>query len=83
ATAKAVALNVTVVNATAGGSVTVYPADLSVPTASAISFAPGRSRASNALVRLSTDGEGRLGVAATFAGAGQVHVILDVAGYFE
>lgn len=83
ATAKAVALNVTVVNATAGGSVTVYPADLSVPTASAISFVPGRSRASNALVRLSTDGEGRLGVAATFGGAGQVHVILDVAGYFE
>lgn len=83
ATAKAVALNVTVVAATAGGSVTVYPADLSVPTASAISFVPGRSRASNALVRLSTDGEGRLGVAAIVGGAGQVHVILDVAGYFE
>jgi hypothetical protein len=83
ATAKAVALNVTVVNATAGGSVSVYPANLSVPVASAISFAPGGSRASNALVRLSTDGEGRIGVTASLGLTGQVEVILDVAGYFE
>ena len=82
-TAKAVALNVTVVNATGYGSVTVYPANLSVPVASAISFVPGGSRASNALVRLSTDGEGRLGVAANLGLTGQVDVILDVAGYFE
>jgi hypothetical protein len=83
ATAKAVALNVTVVNATGGGTVTVYPANLSVPVASAISFVPGGSRASNALVRLSTDGEGRIGVTATLGLTGQVEVILDVAGYFE
>jgi hypothetical protein len=82
-TAKAVALNVTVVNATGGGNVTVYPANLSVPLASAISFAPGGSRASNALVRLSTDGEGRIGVTATLGLTGQVDVLLDVAGYFE
>jgi len=83
ATAKAVALNVTVVNATGSGSVTVYPSNLSVPVASAISFLPGGSRASNALVRLSTDGEGRLGVVANLGLTGQVEVILDVAGYFE
>jgi hypothetical protein len=63
--------------------VTIYPANLSVPVASAISFAPGRSRASNTLVRLSTDGEGRIGVAANLGLTGQVEVILDVAGYFE
>jgi len=82
-TAKAVALNVAVVNATASGSVTVYPSNLSVPLASAISFVPGGTRASNALVRLSTDGEGRIGVTANLGLTGQVEVILDVAGYFE
>ena len=83
ATAKAVALNVTAVNATGTGSLTVYPANLSVPLASVVSFMPGWNRASNALVKLSTDGEGRIGVAANLGLTGQVDVILDVAGYFE
>ena len=80
ATAKAVALNVTALNATANGHVILYPANLSVPVSRTVSFAPGKSRASNSLIRLSTDGEGRLGV---FTGSGQVDVIVDVAGYFE
>jgi hypothetical protein len=54
-----------------------------VPMASSLFFVPGRSRTSNALVRLSTDGEGRIGVAASLGLTGQVDVILDVAGYFE
>jgi hypothetical protein len=83
ATAKAVALNVSAVNATGSGNLTVYPADLSVPVASSLFFVPGRSRTSNSIVRLSTDGEGRVGVAALLGLTGQVDVILDVVGYFE
>ena len=80
ATAKAVALNVTAMNAAAGGHVILYPANLSVPVSRTVAYAPGKTRASNALIRLSTDGEGRLGV---FTGTGPVDVIVDVAGYFE
>lgn len=82
-TAKALALNVTAINPGGHGSMTLYPANLSVPVASALVFGPGGTRASNAIIRLSTDGEGRIGVAATVGGNGLVDVALDVSGYFE
>jgi hypothetical protein len=82
-TAKAVVLNVTVLDATAGGLLTLYPDNLSVPLASTINFQAAQTRANNAVVRLSTDGEGRVGVYATVGNSGVVHLILDVAGYYE
>ena len=83
ATAKAVALNVTVVNATGGGDLTLYPANLSVPVATTVSFQAGQTRANSSIARLSTDGEGRIGTFAVLGGSGLVDVILDVVGYFE
>ncbi len=83
ATATAVALNITVVNATGGGFLTLYPDNLSVPVASSINFSAGVTRANSSVVRLSTDGEGRVGVYPVVSEGGVVDVILDVAGYFE
>ncbi|HWM91802.1 MAG TPA: hypothetical protein VN493_13640 [Thermoanaerobaculia bacterium] len=40
-------------------------------------------RATSALIRLSTDEEGRIGAFAVLGGGGLVDVILDVAGYFK
>jgi subtilisin family serine protease len=82
-TATALALNVTVVGATGGGFLILYPDNLSVPLASTINFQAGVTRANNSLVRLSTDGEGRVGVYSSISGGGVVHLLLDVAGYFE
>ena len=45
------------------------------------SFAAGQTRASNAIVRLGSDGSGTLGVQNNSPGS--VHFILDVNGYFE
>ena len=74
----------TAINATGSGNLTLYPANLSVPLATHdLLRCPGRRRASNAIVRLSTDGEGRIGVTAALGVTGQVDVILDVVGYFE
>jgi hypothetical protein len=49
--------------------------------ASTINFNTGQTRANNAIVLLATDGTG--GLAATNGSNGTVHLILDVAGYFQ
>lgn len=83
ATAKALEVNVTVLGSTGGGYLTVYPDNLSVPVASTINFQTGVTRANSAVVRLSTDGEGRVGVYSSVTGGGVVHLLVDVSGYFE
>jgi hypothetical protein len=83
ATAKAVALNVTVDLPTAAGSLTLYPGGDGLPPTSTISFAAGRTRANNAVMPLSFDGRGNLTVYVNMPPGGQVHVILDVVGYFR
>ncbi len=80
ATAKAVAVNVTVVGATASGHVRLAPGD-GLTDSSAINFVAGRTRANNGVVMLATDGTG--GVSATNRSSGALHLILDVSGYFE
>ncbi|HEX3126214.1 MAG TPA: S8 family serine peptidase [Thermoanaerobaculia bacterium] len=82
-TATALMLNVTAIGSTGNGSMTLYPDNLSVPVANTINFQTGLTRANSAVIRLSTDGEGRVGVFPTVAGDGVVHLVLDVAGYFE
>ncbi len=83
ATAKAVALNVTVDSASTAGSLTLYPSGDGFPGTSTISFSAGRPRANNAVMPLSFDGRGNLTVYANMPPGGQVHVILDVFGYFQ
>lgn len=79
ATARAVALNLTVTGPSAQGHLRVYPGPV-LPLASAINYRPGQTRANNAIVGLS--GGGSLTVRAE-QGSGAVHVLLDVTGYFE
>jgi hypothetical protein len=75
-TAAAVSVNLTAVVPTAFGHLTLYPGNsVSVPLASSINFAPGVTRANNALVSLATDGTGTIKV--KNGSAGFVHFVLD------
>jgi hypothetical protein len=81
ATAKAVSVNLTVVQPASPGYLTLYPADGLAPLASNVNFAPGQIRANNAVLLLATDASSRLTV---FNGSsGATHFILDVNGYFQ
>jgi hypothetical protein len=52
-----------------------------VSAATAISFPAGRTRANNAIIGLSSDGQGAFAVFSEAAGT--VHLIVDLNGYFE
>ena len=81
ATAKAVSVNVTAIQPTQPGFVTLYPAGQSLPLASTINFRSGIIRANNAVVRL---GAGGAITALYGAGSpGTTHFVIDVTGYFE
>ncbi|HEX7182114.1 MAG TPA: hypothetical protein VF756_09750 [Thermoanaerobaculia bacterium] len=80
--ARAVAANVTVVNATAPGFAALYPGNYPVPSTSTINFVPGATRANSAILPLATDGTGSLSIFVSIGGAGSAHVIVDVSGYF-
>lgn len=77
--AKAVALNVTVVAPPAGGWLTLYPAGVTRPLASTINFRTGKTRANNAVTALSPSTQ----LAIYNGGTHAVHVIIDVSGWFE
>ncbi|HET9229620.1 MAG TPA: hypothetical protein VFR31_23265 [Thermoanaerobaculia bacterium] len=83
ATARAVALNVTILQGSAAGYLTLYPGDVEPPYASAVSFKAGQTRANNAILPLAYDGTGTLAALPALAGGGTVHLILDVVGWFE
>ncbi|HLN81545.1 MAG TPA: hypothetical protein VK392_10175 [Thermoanaerobaculia bacterium] len=78
--AKAVAVNLTVVLPTADGYLTVYPAGTSLPLASTINFRTGIVRANNAVIPLGTSGQ-----VSVFCGipSGTTDFVLDVTGWFE
>lgn len=80
--AKAVAVNVTAIGSTGAGHVILFPGGIPAPSTSTVNFAAGQVRANNAI--LPVGGViGTLGAQASVAGGGQVHLILDVSGYFE
>lgn len=78
--AKAVSLNVTVTAAESRGSLTVYPADAPLPTASAVTYNRYQTRSSNGIFGLDARGD-----LAIYCGqdSGRAHVVVDVSGYFE
>ncbi len=80
ATAKAVAVNVTVISPAAAGSLFVHPTDAAMPAANTVSFRAGQTRANNAVLRLGAAGD--LRVLCSMPG-GSAHFALDVVGYFE
>ena len=81
--AKSVAVSVTVVNPTGVGYLTLFPSGLPAPTTSTITFAAGQTRANSTVLGLSQDGIGSIGALPVVAGGGQVHLVLDVNGYFD
>ena len=82
-TAKAIALNVTVLQPQGAGRLTLHPGNLSTPNTSTINFPAGVNLANNAILALASNGEGTLGITPTVSGGGTVHVIVDVSGWFE
>ena len=52
-----------------------------MPPSTTINFGANQTRANNAIIALSSDGTGRVDVKND--GAGTVHVIVDVNGYFR
>jgi hypothetical protein len=84
ATAKALSVNVTAVGAVATGSVNLFPGDGPSVGTVVVSFTATRSTiADNAHVLLSRDGTGSVAALASITGGGQVHLIIDVNGYYQ
>lgn len=79
--AKALALNVTVLQSAAAGHLRLYPGQGPLPTASTISFSAGLTRANNTIMALANDGTGTIKV--HLDSAGLAHLVLDVNGYFK
>ena len=84
ATAKSVAVVVSVIHPTATGSIVFHAADAGAAAVAAgaiVEFQAGRPRNSAVYIRLPADGSARVGVrnGATVP----VRVLLDVSGYFE
>jgi hypothetical protein len=79
ASAKAVSLNLTVTQPTAGGNVRLYAAGRPLPLASTVNYLAAQTRANNAIASLNALGQ----VAVRCSPSGTVHVVLDVNGYFE
>jgi Tol biopolymer transport system component len=78
--ARAIAANITVLQPAGPGHLTAYTGSFP-PLASTLNFAAGKTRANNALLRLSPQGYTTL---QTFvSGGGTAHLIVDVSGYFE
>lgn len=84
-TAKAVAINVTVVNPSNFGYLTAYPAFTQLPVVSTINFATGEPALANgAIVPLTVDASFQLAIYPFLAGnVGSVHLVLDITGYFQ
>ncbi len=84
--AKAATLNVTAVAPTSQGRFTLYPSGIPTPLVSTINFPPGTTAlANNAIVPLAdqTAEPNDLAVLPFVVGTGQVHLVLDVTGYFQ
>jgi len=80
-TARSVAVNLTVVNASAGGDLRLFPAGSPLPPTSTINFAGHQTRANNAILSLNADGE--FAAWSDQPPAGVVDFIVDVTGYFQ
>jgi glucose/arabinose dehydrogenase len=79
--ATAVALNLTVTNPTAAGSLTVYPAGMTVPATSTLNFSGGQTRANNGLTQLGPAGD--LAILCAMPAGSTADVIVDLVGYFQ
>jgi uncharacterized repeat protein (TIGR01451 family) len=83
ASATVVVLNVTAVNPTGTGDLTIYPGGATPPGFATVPFKTGTTKAQMVIVPVSHDAAGNVVVLPSVAGNGTVHVLLDVLGYFE
>jgi hypothetical protein len=81
-TATSIVGNVTAVSPTAGGTLTLAPANAGFTGTSSVSFNAGSTRASLALIGLSGTGSRAFTIRAGLT-SGTVDVIVDVTGYFQ
>lgn len=77
--AKAVSLNLTVVGPAGEGWLVLFPGSTNRPLASTISYAPLKTRANNAVVKVGNDGV----LSVYNGGQVSVHFLIDVSGYFQ
>jgi hypothetical protein len=77
ASARAVAANITVTNPTSGGYITIWNTGVARPDASNVNFLADRTVANFAILPL-----GSGGAVSLFNFAGDVDILIDVAGYF-
>jgi uncharacterized repeat protein (TIGR01451 family) len=77
--ANSVAVVVTVTAPTGPGYAKLWPSATPEPGISTVNFVAGQTRANNAIVALGENGE----LSAIARPAAQVHLIVDVAGYFQ
>ena len=75
-TAASVVLNVTAVDATAAGYVTVWPCGVARPLASNVNFATGQTAPNSVIAKVGADGK-----VCVFASQA-IDAVVDVAGYF-
>ncbi|HEY0782126.1 MAG TPA: S8 family serine peptidase, partial [Thermoanaerobaculia bacterium] len=80
-TARSVAVNLTVVTPTAAGGLTLFPGDEPLGETVSLPFRTGQQRATNAVLKLATDGSGTVTVQSSAAGT--VPFLVDVTGYFQ
>jgi hypothetical protein len=81
ASAKALSLNVTVVDPVASGNLRLYPGRSPLAKTSTVNFTAGVTRANNAIMSLAKDGSGTLNV--YLGSSGTAHMTLDVNGYYQ
>jgi hypothetical protein len=72
-----------VVQPTGGGHLTIWPAGGSQPLVSTINYLAGEPALANGAIVPVAASTPDLSVRPVVTGAGQVHVIIDVTGYFE
>ena len=77
--ARALALNVTVVEPTQAGYVTLFPAGISRPSTTTASFRAGKTRANNAVIGLSSTGY----LSVYNGSTAPIDFIIDVFAYFQ
>ncbi|MEO8503968.1 MAG: integrin alpha [Acidobacteriota bacterium] len=83
-TARAVSLNITAVDPLGRGELVIYPISGQPTDTSAVSFAANRTRANNAVFGLNLSGQIQvLPWVSNPSGPDQVHLVVDVNGYFE
>ena len=81
ATARALALNITVASPSANGDLRIHLPGTPRPNTSVINFRAAQSRANNAIATL--DPTGAIAIYCGMASAGTAHLVIDVVGYFQ